>query len=44
MLELRQKAYRQLEPTAWRRKGLSPVNHFLVYLIIISVIEAVLDT
>ena len=44
MLELRQKAYRQLEPTAWRRKGLSPVNHFLVYLIIIAVIEAVLDT
>jgi voltage-gated potassium channel len=44
VLELRQKAYRQLEPTAWRRKGLSPVNHFLVYLIIIAVIEAVLDT
>ena len=44
MLELRKKAYRQLEPTAWRRKGLSPVNQFLVYLIIIAVIEAVLDT
>jgi voltage-gated potassium channel len=44
VLELRKKAYRQLEPTAWRRKGLSPVNHFLVYLIIIAVIEAVLDT
>ena len=44
MLELRKTAYRQLEPTAWRRKGLSPVNHFLVYLIIIAVVEAVLDT
>lgn len=44
MLELRKQVYRQLEPTAWRRKGLSPVNHFLVYLIIIAVIEAVLDT
>ena len=44
MLEFRKKVYRQLEPTAWRRKGLSPVNHFLVYLIIIAVIEAVLDT
>jgi voltage-gated potassium channel len=44
VLELRKQVYRQLEPTAWRRKGLSPVNHFLVYLIIIAVIEAVLDT
>lgn len=44
MLELRKKAYRQLEPTAWRRKGLSPVNQFLVYLIIIAVLEAVIDT
>lgn len=44
MLELRKQVYRQLEPTAWRRKGLSPTNHFLVYLIIIAVIEAVIDT
>lgn len=44
MLELRKQVYRQLEPTAWRKKGLSPVNHFLVYLIIIAVIEAVIDT
>jgi len=44
VLEFRKKVYRQLEPTAWRRKGLSPTNHFLVYLIIIAVIEAVLDT
>jgi voltage-gated potassium channel len=41
---LRQKAYRQLEPSAWRRKGLSPVNLILVILIIIAVVEAVLDT
>jgi voltage-gated potassium channel len=41
---LRLKAYRQLEPTAWPRKGLSPVNLFLVCLIIIAVGEAVLDT
>ncbi len=44
MLELRKTFYRQLEPSAWRKKGLSPVNHFLVYLIIIAVIEAVIDT
>lgn len=44
MLEFRKWVYLQLEPTAWRRKGLSPTNQFLVYLIIIAVIEAVLDT
>lgn len=41
---LRLKAYRQLEPTAWPGKGLSPVNLFLVFLIIVAVVEAVLDT
>jgi voltage-gated potassium channel len=41
---IRAKFYRQLEPSAWPRKGLSPVNLFLVVLIIIAVIEAVLDT
>ena len=44
VLELRKTFYRQLEPTAWRKKGLSPVNHILVFLIIVAVIEAVLDT
>lgn len=44
MLEFRKTLYRQLEPTAWRRKGLSPTNHVLVFLIIIAVVEAVLDT
>jgi voltage-gated potassium channel len=41
---LRLKAYRQLEPAAWPRKGLSPVNAFLIFLIILAVVEAVLDT
>jgi voltage-gated potassium channel len=41
---LRLRAYRQLEPSAWPGKGLSPVNGFLVLLIIIAVVEAVLDT
>lgn len=44
MLEFRKTLYRQLEPSAWRRKGLSPTNHVLVFLIIIAVVEAVLDT
>jgi voltage-gated potassium channel len=44
VLEFRKKLYRQLEPTAWRRKGLSPTNHFLVYLVIFAVVAAVLDT
>ena len=44
MLEFRKTLYRQLEPKAWRRKGLSPTNHFLVYLIVIAVVVAVLDT
>lgn len=41
---LRKKFYEQLEPSAWPRKGLSPVNLALVALIFIAVIEAVLDT
>lgn len=41
---LRLKLYRQLEPAAWPHKGLSPVNSFLIFLIIVAVIEAVLDT
>jgi voltage-gated potassium channel len=41
---LRLKAYRQLEPAAWPKKGLSPVNLFLVILIILAVFEAVIDT
>ncbi|GAA4716199.1 ion transporter [Sphingomonas lutea] len=41
---LRKAAYRQLEPSAWPKKGLSPVNLFLVVLIVIAVISAVLET
>jgi voltage-gated potassium channel len=41
---LRAKAYRQLEPAAWKAKGLSPVNLFLVVLIVVAVVEAVIDT
>jgi voltage-gated potassium channel len=40
----RLKAYRQLEPSAWPGTGLSPVNTFLVILIIVAVIQAVIDT
>jgi voltage-gated potassium channel len=41
---LRLRAYRQLEPTAWPRKGLSPTNWLLAVLIIIAVINAVIET
>jgi voltage-gated potassium channel len=41
---LRKAAYRQLEPSAWPAKGLSPINLFIVFLIFVAVIEAVLDT
>lgn len=44
LIELRKAAYRQLEPTAWPGKGLSPVNLALVILIVVAVVEAVLDT
>lgn len=41
---LRLRAYRQLEPTAWPRKGLSPTNWTLAVLILVAVTEAVLET
>ncbi len=41
---LRLKAYRQLEPTAWPGTGLSPVNLFLVALIVIAVVAAIVET
>ena len=41
---LRSRVYRQLEPTAWPRQGLSPVNMFLAILIIVAVAAAVLET
>lgn len=42
--EARRKAYRQLEPTAWPRQGLSPVNLFLVFLILFAVVSGILET
>lgn len=41
---LRSALYRQLEPQAWRRAGLSPTNRALVALILASVGLAVLET
>ena len=41
---LRKTFYRYLEPGAWPGRGLSPVNLFLVFLIVVAVMEAVLDT
>lgn len=41
---LRLYLYRQLEPTAWPRQGLSPTNLFLAFLIIVSVAAAILET
>lgn len=41
---LRLKAYRLLEPSAWPKKGLSPVNQFLVVLIVVAVLLAVIET
>lgn len=41
---LRAGAYRQLEPSAWPGRGLSPVNLFLVFLIFVAVVHAVVET
>jgi voltage-gated potassium channel len=41
---LRLRVYRQLEPTAWPRKGLSPTNWILAVLIIFAVINAIIET
>ena len=41
---LRLRVYRQLEPTAWPRKGLSPTNWALAFLILIAVANAVIET
>ncbi|MEO6432643.1 MAG: ion transporter [Sphingomicrobium sp.] len=44
LTELRKAAYRQLEPTARRGEGLSPINKALVFLVIVAVVEAVVGT
>lgn len=41
---LRLAAYHQLEPSAWPKKGLSPVNIVLVILVLLAVAEAVIGT
>jgi voltage-gated potassium channel len=41
---LRLRAYCQLEPAAWPRKGLSPTNWLLAILIIVAVADAVFET
>ena len=41
---LRGKLFRQLEPSAWPKDGLSPLNTALVVLIIVAVTLAVIDT
>jgi voltage-gated potassium channel len=41
---IRLRVYRQLEPTAWPRKGLSPTNLVLAILILLAVINAVIET
>ncbi len=41
---LRARVYRQLEPAAWPRKGLSPTNWFLALLILIAVANAIIET
>ena len=41
---LRRQVYRQLDPSAWPREGLSPTNWFLTGLIIVSVFVAVIET
>ncbi len=44
MRSLRLRAYRQLEPSDWPRKGLSPTNWLLAFLIIIAVLNAIIET
>ena len=41
---LRARLYRHLEPAAWDGKGLSPVNRVVTYLILLSVVLAIIDT
>jgi len=41
---LRTRLYRQLEPRAWQRMGLSPVNAFLAVVVFACVLMAILET
>lgn len=44
MNDWRRWTYRQLEPEAWRHKGLSPINRVVVALILLAVVSAVLSS
>lgn len=44
MSTLRARAYRNLEPTAWPHRGLSPLNRVLAALIVVAVFFAVIET
>lgn len=44
MLRLRKQVYRQLEPGAWGKKGLSPSNYLVIIAVLSSVLLAVLET
>lgn len=44
LASLRSRVYRQLEPSAWPRRGLSPTNLFLAVLIVVTVGAAILET
>jgi voltage-gated potassium channel len=41
---MRARVYRQLEPRAWPRAGLSPVNTLLVALILLATASAIIET
>jgi voltage-gated potassium channel len=43
-MTLRQQLYIQLEPTAWKVKGISPTNRAICWLIIVSAVFAILET
>lgn len=43
-MSLRARLYQQLEPSAWPRAGLSPVNLCVSWLILLAVVIGVLDT
>ena len=43
-LQWRHRLFVHLDPSAWKGKGLSPVNRFLTVAIVLSVVIAILDS
>lgn len=41
---IRRRLYRQLEPAAWPKRGLAPLNRVVVALIVLSAVVAVVET